>query len=332
MKRAVLFLSFIPLLAWAQAPAPLRPPAVPLVTHDPYFSVWSMADRLNAEGTKHWTGKPNTLTALARVDGRTYRLMGQDPRRIQAMSQTRVEVLPTRTLYEFAGGGVTIGLAFLTPALPEDLDVLSRPLTYVELTVASADGGEHQAALYFDAAADLALNTPDEAVTWERIRVDGQPALRLGSREQAVLGRRGDDVRIDWGYLYLAADRPEGVSDAAMNAGRAREAFSGAGRLPDSDDLSDPTDPSRGAGSSLAFAIDLGRVGAQPASRYLMLAYDDLYSIEYFQRRERAWWRRNGAGPADLLRAARRDHDAMAARARRFDDDLMADLRQAGGE
>jgi len=36
-------------------------------------------------------------------------------------------------------------------------------------------------------------------------------------------------------------------------------------------------------------------VGAQPVSRYLMLAYDDLYSIEYFQRRERAWWRRNGA-------------------------------------
>ncbi len=117
-----------------------------------------------------------------------------------------------------------------------------------------------------------------------------------------------------------------------MNAGRAREAFSSAGRLPESDDIADPTDPRRGAGSALAFAIDLGRVSAQPATRYLMLAYDDLFSIEYFQRRERAWWRRNGAGPADLLRAARRDHDALAARARRFDDELMADLRQAGGE
>src|SRR5690242_7012180 len=49
-----------------------RPPAVPLVTHDPYFSVWSMADHLNGEPTKHWTGKNNSITGFVRVDGRAY--------------------------------------------------------------------------------------------------------------------------------------------------------------------------------------------------------------------------------------------------------------------
>ena len=45
-----------------------------------------------------------------------------------------------------------------------------------------------------------------------------------------------------------------------------------------------------------------------------------------------AWWRRNGADAADLLRMGRRDHDALLEKSKAFDDQLMADLRRAGGE
>ena len=125
------------LLGAVSATAQMRPPAVPLVAHDPYFSIWSMADRLNGDGTKHWTGKPNTLTAYARIDGKSYRIMGRDRQAGNELAQTRLEVLPTRTIYEFAGAGVTVGLTFFTPALPDDLDVLSRPLTYLQWSAAS---------------------------------------------------------------------------------------------------------------------------------------------------------------------------------------------------
>jgi hypothetical protein len=316
----------------------MRPPAVPLVAHDPYFSIWSAADRLTDTGTTQWTGKPNSLSALVRIDGKVYGLtgaVGRSGRGAPApnpLAQTRLEVLPTRTIYEFSGAGVKVGLTFLTPALPDDLEVLSRPLTYIEWTLSSIDGKEHEAAVYFDAASDLVVNTADQPVWSARFQVDGQPVLRMGSREQPVLAKRGDDLRIDWGYLYLAADKPEGVTEAITSSQQGRAAFTGTGRLPDSDDLSDGLRGGRAPGPVLAFCVNLGKIASQPVSRYLMIAYDDLYAIEYFERRERAWWRRNGADAAELLRMGRRDHDALLEKSKAFDGQLMADLRQAGGE
>src|SRR5687768_1716588 len=83
----------------AQAGPALRPPAVPLVTVDPYFSIWSFNDRLSDADTRHWTGKPHTLISLVRIDGKAYRLAGAQPADVPAMEQTGLKVLPTRTIY-----------------------------------------------------------------------------------------------------------------------------------------------------------------------------------------------------------------------------------------
>ena len=185
MIRGIAFM----LLGLFSAVAQMRPPAVPLVAHDPYFSIWSMADRLNGEGTKHWTGKPNTLTASRASTAKAYRIMGRDRQARQRLAQTRLEVLPTRTIYEFAGAGMNVGLTFLTPALPDDLDVLSRPLTYIDWTASASDGREHQVQIYFDAASDLVVNTPDQPVLAARYQLDGQPALAHGLARAAGAGQ-----------------------------------------------------------------------------------------------------------------------------------------------
>src|ERR1700681_4153577 len=103
-----------------------RPPPVPLVANTPYFSVWSMADRLTDDVTRHWTGTPQSLSGLVRIDGKPYRIIENQPKEISAMEQQKVEVLPPRTIYQFAAGGVGVTLTFMTPVLPSDLDVMSR--------------------------------------------------------------------------------------------------------------------------------------------------------------------------------------------------------------
>jgi len=122
-------LFMIAAVAQAQPPAAavtLRPPAVPLVAVDPYFSIWSPADRLTDATTVHWTGRPHPLNSFVRVDGEAFRIMGATPADTAALPQTSLVVHPTRTVYTFADKRVRITLSFLTPALPWDLDLLSR--------------------------------------------------------------------------------------------------------------------------------------------------------------------------------------------------------------
>jgi hypothetical protein len=313
-----------------QGPAPLRPPAAPLIACDPYFSVWSAADHLTYEDTKHWTGTRQAMHSMIRVDGSPFRLMGWDPRDYPALQQTGLQVLPTRTIYMFKGAGVSVTLTFMTPRLPHDLVLMSWPVTFLTWDVRSSDGKGHAVALYFDHSGEFVVNTPDQAVTWSQEEISDLAALRMGSQDQPVLAKKGDDLRIDWGYLYTAT--PNGT-DVTRVVGPGRDVlwnFARSGALPVPKDFTSP----RAANNYwpvAAFAFDLGKVGAKTVSRHVILAYDDIYSLEYLGRRLRPYWRRNGAEAADLLQEAAKRYELLKIQCQAFDKDLIADLTLAGG-
>jgi len=291
-----------------------------------------MADKLTDQPTKHWTGTEQPLTGLIRIDGKPLRFIGGQPRNANpapAMQQVSREITPTRTLFGFEAGGVHLDLTFLTPALPGDLDVLSRPLTYISMETRSTDGQQHDVALYFDATAQLATNTPEQKVNWSRHKLPGMQVLSVGTAEQPVLAKAGDNLRIDWGYAYLAVPEGEGVEVVASNQ-LTRGQFIETGALPEADDFEAPAQTSRNQ-IVMAGEWKLGPVGASIVSRHFMLAYDDLFAIQYFQRNLRPYWRRNGWTAADLLKAAAREYPELNIRAQRFDQELTADLVKAGG-
>jgi len=308
-----------------------RPPSVPLVACDPYFSIWSPADKLTDTATTHWTGKQQRMTSMVRIDGKTFRLMGAEPSTVPALPQSGLQVLPTRTIYTFAGAGITLTLTFMTAALPEDLDVLSRPVTYVTWEAQSADTQKHNVSVYFDASSEIAVNHPDQPVTFQNADVSGIQAWRVGTVEQGILKKKGDDIRIDWGYFYVAMARDKRASSTVNLAQAVRDGFITGGRLVATAPAAALQDTSHND-SVIAFAVNLGTVQGKAVSCWLMLAYDDLYSIQYMKKNLRPYWRRNGWEASDLLKASAHDYASLQKRCVAFDTELMADLRNAGGE
>jgi hypothetical protein len=334
MKSRWLVSSLFALAAFARAQATqtdFRPPAIPLVVVDPYFSIWSFADHLTYDATRHWTGTRMTMQSLIRVDGKAYRIMGDQPKDVTPARQQSVQVLPTRTIYDFQAESISVRVTFLTPDLPGRLDVLSRPVTYINWDVHSLDGKRHQVEIYFDNTAELVVNTPNEAVSWERENIPGVDTLRMGTSAQSVLGRAGDEVRIDWGYLYIAAPLDDSPHDTVLPQDTAIEEFVSHGRLTSPMDSRMP----RAADDQspvMAFTFPLGTVGTQPISRHLAMAYDEIDSVEYFGRRLRPLWQNRGVTISDLLQSAEHDFSSLNADSQKFDRDLMTDLTSEGGE
>ncbi|MFO0956483.1 MAG: DUF5127 domain-containing protein [Isosphaeraceae bacterium] len=321
-----------PLFSHVHADDKFRPPSVPLVVHDPYFSVWSNADRLTDDATRHWTLAPQPLVGLIRVDGKTYRVLGDEPKDIPALPQVGLEITATKTTARFEDAEVEASLSFLTPALPADLDLMARPVTYVNWGARSKDGKAHKASVFFGASGLLTVHEPGQMVGWAREKFGDIRALKLGTVEQARLERRGDFTRIDWGHLYLATSF--GRDQLAIGSQEALvDAFRKGGKLPEQDDVGPRMAGDRPA--MLAAVVEMPELdaeGVRGRGARLLLAYDDDVAINSMDEPLKAYWKRSGATIGDALQAASKDGREIAERCSEFDKDLAAMLEKVGGK
>lgn len=201
MLFAVAFLS-----ATLAAERPFRPPAVPLAVNDPFLSLWSAADRLTDAETTHWSGATQPLSVLLEADGKTYRLCGMAPVGIPALRQTSTEVRPLTTVCRFDGDGLVAEVRFMTPRFPEDLDVFSRPVTYLSVKVSGARRWSVNASI----SPAFATNDDGAAMVTNRLTLAGLRAVAIGRSDQKPLSESGDRVRCNWGWAYLAGPAVQG--------------------------------------------------------------------------------------------------------------------------
>jgi Domain of unknown function (DUF4965)/Domain of unknown function (DUF1793)/Domain of unknown function (DUF5127)/Domain of unknown function (DUF4964) len=294
-----------------------KAPAYPLIVHNPYFSVWSFTDTLNASPTRHWTGKEQPITGLISVDGRQYRWMGVGVG--EAAQQQSVEMKATQSIYQFKCGPVDLGVTFTSPLLIEDLAVLSRPVSYISFAVKSTDGGHHTVKVEFDVSTLIAANVDTQLVTARHYRWDNMELLKAGTVTQPVLGKKGDDLRIDWGYAYIAVPKEKGVEQDVV-------------------DISGTAIPDYGAAHAagsgvLRTRIILGKIGAEAKEEMIMVGYDEGDAIQYFHTNLKGWWAAEpGMSMEKLLRLAADEYPSILRKCQAENISIYDDAVKAGGE
>lgn len=475
MKNLFLIVLFINSIVLAQE---RKAPAYPLVTHDPYFSIWSTSDTLNAVTTRHWTGTEQSLTGAVSVDGKVYSFLGKEERayttilpasdekvlpvsytsnepagdwtavnfddsqwkaasgaagsnpadantpwdnkdiwirrtfniskqsngrlflkirhddyatvylngrqiynvqkfvgkytyvplggnginslkpgknilaihavndggpssvdaglateqegqdafKIIPARQKSFELTATQSIYKFTCGTVDLTVAFTSPLLMNNLNLLSRPISYISTTVNANDGKTHNVKIYFGASTRLATHTPYQQVKAQKYNSAGLSILKAGTVEQPVLKKTGDDVRIDWGYMYVAVPSEYKSVQSVTAPGAALKSLV-------SQSSNTTASLTKGEGLMLNTVIPLGNVSSKVQEQFIILGYDDLYSVQYFNNNLRPWWNNEGTETMEgQLSTAAKEYRSVMQQCTAFDRKLYTDAVNSGGE
>ncbi len=455
-----------------------KAPAYPLITHSPYFSIWSFSDQLNQSTTRHWTGADQSLIGLVKVDGITYRFLGMPENQYHTILPTAEEkpysckytedqpseawlqpsfndagwkqgkapfsddkdmagtpwnsrniwirrtftledtafsdlylqmhhddnvevylngalvyectcwngkiqpfpigdlvrkrlvkgrnllaihcanteggawldaglaevrkkdqpsglIIPAtqvgldmnacQTIYRFRCGKVDLTLTFTSPLVLDDLDLMTKPVSYISFLSQSNDQELHDVQLYFGASSNLAVNIPSQEVEASSYLSGKLSMLKVGTTSQPVLQKKGDDLRIDWGYLHVAAPAEPGTSQSlSAGPGGINSFVKGSPLAPGA---------SRGKELMLNTVFKLGRIGKQPRENLILLGYDDRYAIQFFHHNLKGYWKlKEGTTMEKVLQSAYAQRSAVMAKCGAWTRKVYQDALQAGGE
>ena len=273
----------------------MRLPSIPLITVDPYFSVWSN-DKINTHFPVHWTGSRNAILGLVIVDGEELRFLGEGYG--LEIPQISIDIDAFSTIAIFKNEKIELEVKFTTPILADSLYYASRPVSYLKLSYKSVDNKKHDVKVKITVSEELVLNKAGEGrALYERVESEDLTCIKMGRANQTVLNSCGDDIRIDWGYFYLATNGDAKYSDCVIS--------------------------------------DLYSVSMESAldnEKLFIFAYDDVDSIIYFEKPLKAYWKKYGKNITKVIIESFIEYDSLIKRCEEFSLNLKNAAIKAGGE
>lgn len=281
-------------------------PSYPIFVKDPYFSLWSGTEELNGKSLETWYGAEKDFYGFFRSDGETYCFLGVPPENTKKAKQISLNVSAFSTDYEFECGKAKLKVRFVSPLPPDNLEILSMPVCYMEY---ETDVKNAEISLF--AGRNLAYNdipeTLDKRVRGGAVKAGTNEAAFMGLVRQLPLSTSGDLIGADWGYWYLAGEQAFFTDNVSLQR-----------YLKDGNSEFNAEEQER-------FICAINR----KARGIIAVGFDDCVSIDYFGTYRKGYYLENRT-IIDALRETLENRNKIEAVLSKFEKKLLADAAPFG--
>ncbi|MBQ8886025.1 MAG: DUF4965 domain-containing protein [Clostridia bacterium] len=286
-------------------------PSYPLFIKDPNFSLWSPSEELNKSHVKTWFGAEKKIYGFLKTGRNAYCFMGNAEDfasyGVIPAKQTDLSVTAFSTDYTFKAGNAKLKLRFVSPLPPDDLELLSLPVAYMEYEIEGVENSEISMFVSGKIAYNDIRENMNKSVRGGVIALDGFEAGFVGLKRQLLLSNNDDAIGADWGYWYLTGETAylADVADLGAYLAGGVKAFSANGE------------------DKYIASVNHAKTGV------IALGYDDIVSIDYYGDFLKGYYLENHT-IGEALEYTQKNHKAIDAQLDKFSADLKARAAKYG--
>lgn len=288
-------------------------PAYPLFVKDPNYSLWSGTELLNRSNLQSWWGTERKIYGFLRTEGKSYCFLGNGRDfhncGVQIAQQTGLSVSAFSTNYEFQAGKAQLKIRFISPVPPDDMELLSLPVCYMEYEIQGVEDAELSLFVNRQIAYNNIPANTNRNVRGGVIKLNGFESSFLGLSRQLPLSNNGDLIGADWGYYYLSGERAYFLDETDLAAYLA------------------------GGFTTFSCSGEERYIGSvnHLSKGLVMLGYDDIVSIDYFGNHLKGYYLENHT-ITEALEYIYHNHKAISEQLAVFDQQLSKQAEKNGSE